>query len=155
MTIEQEPARFAAVMHRQDGVEVVDDDQQVVEIHVQAPARDVKLVAYHVGARPLPVAPKADELLCVIGPAGSPPPYPIYADDKVSARYRSRARRLENVLDRFAMGVARTGILDIGTDKANMVRQSLQNVMRDLDRDLYGEELYVVERWTGLITRPY
>ena len=143
------------VMHRDplQGLEVVDDDQRVVEIHVQAPKREVKLVAYHVGAKPLPVAPKAEELLCVVGEAGFPPPYPIYADDKVSARYRSRARRLENVLDRFAKAVAGTGLFDLGDERANLLRTAVQQAMKDLDRDLYGEELYVVERWTGLITR--
>lgn len=158
MNSQKEIVQSPKVMHqdKEQNVEVIDDCTEVTEIHVRMPARDVALVAYHVNARPLPVAPKAGELLSVVGEVGFPPPYPIYADDKVSARYRSRARRLENVLDRFALAVAKTGLLDIKGQNANMLRTSVQNAMKDLDRDLYGEELYVIERWLGLITRsPY
>lgn len=67
-------------------------------------------------------------------------------EEKVQARLRSRAKRTETVLEHLAMCVAQYGLRD-----APGFTRFLGRNFRRFDREVYGEELLIVERWLGSV----
>lgn len=72
------------------------------------------------------------------------PMMPDNVEEKVQARLRSRAKRAETVLDHLAMCIATYGLRD-----APMFTRDVARKFRRFDRDVYGEELLIIERWLG------
>lgn len=78
---------------------------------------------------------------------------PMFAEDveeKVQARLRSRAKRLETMLDVLAMCVASYGLRD-----QPMFTRFISMKLRKFDREIYGEELLVIERWLGTLKEKW
>lgn len=74
---------------------------------------------------------------------------PIFTEnveEKVQARLRSRAKRAETMLEYLAMTIAEYGLRD-----APGFTRFLARKFRRFDRDVYGEELLIVERWLGSV----
>ena len=67
-------------------------------------------------------------------------------EEKVQARLRSRAKRAETVLDYLCFCIAEFGLRD-----APGFTKFLGRKMRRFDREVYGEELLIVERWLGTV----